>query len=352
MTDRKKVFIITNTLSHGGAQRVAVRLANELARSYDVFLIPFVREIIYPVSEQVTVLDLGSHMVVSRFWGRLSRPVSQIKGFLFFSRFRLKEKPVVTFSFLKRPDWLNALAAGGGKKVLSERNNPRRKERGYFLNACARFLLADRVIFQTETVRNMFPAAIRRKGIVIPNPIEVSCQAGSPSGHRIVAAGRLHPQKNFPLLIRAFAGFSPAHPEYTLHIYGEGDDLEELHALIDSLPIRDKVFLEGFRNDVQQAVRDAEMFVMSSDYEGMPNALLEAMMMGLPCISTDFEGVREFVGEEVCLLTPVGDVPALTEAMASLADDPEKRRDLASRGAAYARKYSLNNIIPLWEALL
>ena len=352
MTARKKVIIVTNTLSHGGAQRVAVRLANALAQRHDVILIPFVREIVYPVSDKVTVLVLASKMVVSHFWGPLSRPLSQIKGLLFFSRLRRKEKPAATFSFLQRPDWLNGLAWGGGKKVMSERNNPRMKEKGYFEDACSRFRMADRVVFQSETVRAMYPEEIRKKGIVIPNPISVSCRASAPDGHRIVAAGRLHPQKNFALLIRAFLRFLPDHPGYTLHIYGEGDDQAELQALIDGLALQDKVFLEGFRSDVHEAIRDAEFFVMSSDYEGMPNSLLEAMMMGLPCISTDFEGAREFIDTAACQLTPVGDETALAGAMAALADDPEKRRNLARRGEEFVQKYSLENIIPRWEALL
>lgn len=350
--ERRKIIIITNTLSHGGAQRVAVRLANALSLKHDVILVPFVREIVYPVSERVTVLVLGSKMVVSRFWGPLSRPVSQIKGLLFFSWFRLKEKPAATFSFLQRPDWVNGLAWGGGKKVMSERNNPRMKEKGYYEDACIRFRKADRVVFQSETVREMFPEDIRKKGVVIPNPVEVPCRATAPSGHRIVSAGRLHPQKDFPLLIRAFKRFAADHPDHTLHIYGEGDDQAELETYINGLSLQEKVFLEGFRDDVHQAIRDAEMFVMSSDYEGMPNSLLEALMMGLPCISTAFEGAEEFLDRDACLLTPVGDEAALAEAMAALADDPQRRGRLASRGSEFAQKYSLDNIVPLWEALL
>ena len=355
MTDRKKVFIITNTLSHGGAQRVAVRLANALSVRHEVWLVFFVRDITYPVADGVRLLDLGAAMKLRearRPFKFLSYQAARLRGFLYFSRIRLREKPDATISFLHKPDLLNLSAPGSGRKILSERNNPRKKEAGYFREACNRFRRADQVVFQSETVRNMFPEAIRNKGVVIPNPVEVNCPATVPAGHRIVAAGRLHPQKNFPLLIRAFSAFAAGHPGYTLHIYGEGDDYEELRTYIDSLPVRDSVFLEGFRSDVQEAIRDAEMFVMSSDYEGMPNALLEAMMMGLPCISTAFDGIREFVGEDACLLTPVGDEAALASAMSTLSDDPLKRRELARRGAEEAKKYSLDNIIPRWEALL
>ena len=84
-----------------------------------------------------------------------------------------------------------------------------------------------------------------------------------------------------------------------------------------------KVILEGFHADVHASIADAEQFVLSSDYEGMPNALLEAMMMGLPCISTQFEGATELIGDSgACLMTPKRDVEALAAAMSRLSDDP------------------------------
>ena len=229
------------------------------------------------------------------------------------------------------------------------------KDKVYFLNSRIMFTLADRVVFQSETVRNMFPEAIRRKGTVIPNPVEITCRATEPAGHKVAAVGRLHSQKNFPLLIRAFLLFSENHPEHTLHVYGEGDDIGKLRSLVHDLSLQEKVFFDGFQDDVHTAIRDAEMFVMSSDYEGMPNALLEALMMGLPCISTLFEGASEFFsgeGSEACLLTPVGDGQALSEAMSSLADDPVRRRNLARKGAEFAQKFSIDQVVPLWESIL
>ena len=114
-----------------------------------------------------------------------------------------------------------------------------------------------------------------------------------------------------------------------------------------------KVFLEGFRDDVHEAVSDAEQFVLSSDYEGTPNALLEAMMMGLPCISTDFEGVREMLGDsEACRLVPVGDELGLAEAMNAFADDEVLRRGYSERGMRLAEEYSLDIVIPRWRSLL
>lgn len=122
------------------------------------------------------------------------------------------------------------------------------------------------------------------------NPVEAERIPSQYRGERenvIVAAGRLAPQKNFSLLIKAFARFNKHHPEYTLRIYGEGELREELTNLTNSLQIAEKVELPGRSVSLLQEMNSAAMFVLTSDYEGMPNVLLEAMCMGMPVISTD-----------------------------------------------------------------
>lgn len=353
MPDRRKVVIITNSMANGGAQRVAVRLANALSSKYEVLFLPFSKERNYTLSEGVRLVDWGvPEMRVSGFWGPLSTVVSKLRGYVFFSRLRLKEKPVATVSFLRKPDWLNLFALGGGRKVVSERNNPVSKGRKYFRSARLALGLADTAVFQSETVRQYFPERIRRKGVVIPNPVAISCRATGGRG-KIVSVGRLHPQKNHALLIRAFSAFSRSHPGHTLHIYGEGELRPELKRLTEDLSLQDRVFLEGSSSDVHRDIRDAEMFVLSSDYEGMPNALLEAMMMGLPCITTSFPGAVEFFGGTgACMMTPTGDADALARAMSELSDDGALRSSLASRAESYAERYSYDRVIPLWEQVL
>ena len=126
-----------------------------------------------------------------------------------------------------------------------------------------------------------------------------------------------------------------------------------MEKLIASLSLGNKVFIEGFELDVHKCIADARMFVLSSDYEGMPNALLEAMMMGLPCVTTSFEGSDEFFsGTDSCLMVPLKDELALADAMSRLADDDEFRSTLSERGEAFAQRYSPEHIIPLWEEAL
>ena len=346
------LLIFTNYLRNGGAQRVAARLANALSEKYDVYMLLVENEVKYPLSDRVNVIELEPNVRTITYWTRKNVLKLRINRFLFFSRLCLRLRPVATLSFLNKQDWLNLFGIGGGKRILSERNNPRMKDPGYFREDCIKFFLADRVVFQSETVRQMFPRWIRRKGIVIPNPVDIACQAAYAGGKRIVSAGRLHPQKNQALMLRAFARFAANHPDYTLHLYGDGELQKELPRLAEELHIADKVFIEPFRADLHEAIRDARMFVLSSDYEGMPNALLEAMMMGLPCITTRFPGAEEILGTGACLMTPVGDEAALAAAMAALADDDPYREALASAGEAYAQRFSIDRVIPLWEQIL
>jgi glycosyltransferase involved in cell wall biosynthesis len=353
MNKKRKILIVTNSLHNGGAQRVAVRLANALAENNDVLFLPFSTEQAYTLTENVRFLDWGvGRMRKTGFFGPITILISKVWGVCYFSYIRLREKPEVTLSFLRKPDILNIFALGGGMKVLTERNNPLGKGEEYFKSSCRAFRKADKVVFQSNAIMNMFPETIRKKGVVIPNPVEATCKA-SPSSKRIVTVGRLHPQKNHELLIRSFAMFLNSHPDYTLHIYGNGDMAGVMDDYIKSLSLDGKVFLEGFKKDVHKAIADAEMFVMSSNHEGMPNALLEAMMMGLPCITTSFEGADEFFsGTGSCIMVPLRDEVALADAMSKLADDEVFRTSLAARGEEYARKYSFENIIPLWEKAL
>ena len=354
---RTILFLVSNMFG-GGAQRVLSRLADAFVQTDRVIILTSPTPESYPLSDKVEVRyleELGYWP--NPKWGRPGVAFYHLKRVLHFvrqvTRLKKQEKVDVTLSMLRLPNLLNALSGGGGYKVMSERNNPRKKGRFYYLNSSFSYHFADRVVFQTETVRDMFPRSVRRKGVVIPNPISVPCLAGE-AEKKIVTLGRLHPQKNHAMLIRAFASFSQTHPGYSLHIYGKDMDGLNLQAYVKKLSLEDKVFLEGFHDDVHERIADAEQFVLSSDYEGTPNALLEAMMMGLPCISTEFQGDREFFGErrDACLLTPIGDESSLSAAMSRLADDPDLRVSLSENARRFASSFSLDKTVPLWYKTL
>ena len=346
-----RILILISSLEGGGAERIATRVASALAEKHNVHIMPFSKASTnpYPLSGKVKVNNAGlfdlrkSSRIPYRYM------ISIFYAYAYLSIVRLFFRPDVTLSFLNKPNLLNAFAWGGGKKIMSERNNPRKKGEAHFLTACKAYNVADKIFFQSETVRDMFPEDIRRKGVIVPNPVEVSCKAEGRS-LRIVASGRLRPQKNFPLLIKAFSRFESSHPGHTLHIYGKDPQEKELRQLVRDLSLEGKVFLEGYVDDIHGAIKDAMMFVLSSDFEGMPNALLEAMMMGIPCVSTSFEGAEELFGDsDGCLFVPVGDEQALSHAMARLAVDEKLRKSLSERASRFADRFSTEKVIPLWE---
>lgn len=356
----KKVLIVIDTMYGGGAERVASRIANALSVDNEVVIFTRSTPDMYQLAENIKVLHFTFPPLLFTFrrrWARfLARPINHYYGYWYLIKLledlKRKEKPNVTLSMMKVASIMNAFSKGSGLKVLSERNNPSKKSFRYrrWSNLC--FRRADRVIFQTETIRNHYSSSIRKKGVVVPNPVLVDCQATGGS-KRIVTMGRLNPQKNHTMLIKAFALFSKEHPEHTLHIYGKDSGEENLNPLIESLSLTDKVFIEGFKNPVHPFIVDAEQFVLSSDYEGTPNALLEALMMGFPCITTAFEGTRELLGEDApCLVTPVGDEVALAGAMSRLADDSVLRETLSTRAVQFAHAFSMEKIVPKWRDVL
>ena len=162
----------------------------------------------------------------------------------------------------------------------------------------------------------------------------------------------MEPQKNRRLLIEAFSDIQKNHPEYTLHIYGEGSQENELKILIKELGINNAVTLHGNVSDVHRQIADAEMFVLSSDYEGLSNALLEAMMMGLPYITTDCAGAKEAVEDGVDgIIIPIRDRKKMAEAMERLISDADLRNRFSELAVKHSKQFEVRNVVTQWEQL-
>ena len=199
--------------------------------------------------------------------------------------------------------------------------------------------------------------SIQKKGVVIPNPINDQIPYFDVKEREkvIMSAGRLKPQKNYPLLIRAFAKFSASFPDYYLDIYGEGYLLEELVALADELGVKEKVRFKGFCSDIFPIMAKVGMFVMSSDYEGISNSMLEAIAIGTPTICTDCPvgGARQMIEDQVNgMLVPLGDVDALAAAMCKVAGDKEFAEMLGNNGKKIREKYPIEVIAEKWIGVM
>ena len=264
-------------------------------------------------------------------------------------RYYRKNRNCYIFSFCVRGTIFSVLAAAGipHRLLVSERNDPTRIT-GQRLRDWS-YRKAEKLILQTEDMRRCFAQDLQQKSAVIPNPIadDMPEPYRGERKKRIVSVGRLEPQKNHKLLLDAFAEFHKNYPEYELHIFGVGELDKDLRRQAGELGIGDRVVFRGFSSNVQQEIRDSAMFVLSSDYEGISNSMIEALAMGVPVISTDCPvgGSRMYIENGVSgLLTPVGDWKALAEAMLKIAGDSAFADGLSANGVKAAKRYGLKNI--------
>ena len=325
---QKKVLFIISSLTGGGAERVTINLSGELSKRYDVTIATLYSQTdAYAHDEKVKVIRYYD------FIAKLSPPVRKIiKGIaprlMWVNSIKRSLMPDVTISMLRVPNLVNALTRKGDYRIVSERADPSVIGRSYYMYAGLASSLADHTVFQSRRVQNMFPSRIREKSSVILNPVNVDVRATGRKSGRIVTAGRLTDQKNHAMLLRAFASFA-------------------------ALGLSEKVRIIDFCKDFHEQIRDAEMFVLSSDFEGLSNALLEAMMMGIPCISTDCAGSDEIIEDmKNGLLVPVGDEAALCRAMDKLVGDDDLRESIAEEGMRRSERFRTETVVKQWIELI
>jgi glycosyltransferase involved in cell wall biosynthesis len=241
------------------------------------------------------------------------------------------------------------------KIVVSERNNPKECPAGRIRQKMRdwAFSRADVCVFQTEEAMKMFPKSVQRKGVIIPNPINGNLPIPDTDVRekRIVAACRLHPQKNLPMLIKAFYYLQRDYPDYVLEIYGQGDERERLENMVRELNLEQSVLLPGFADDIHDKMLKAAMYVSSSNYEGISNSMLEAMGMGVPTVVTDCPvgGSRMMIKNGINgLLVPVGDAKAMYTAMKKVISDTDFSAKLSSEAIKVNDQYPLEKVSRRW----
>lgn len=241
--------------------------------------------------------------------------------------------------------------------IISERNDPNNFAGKKITKILYQHYMkkATGIVFQTHDVQKYYTGKINGISQIIYNPLILDNFPAIYNGvreKRIVNVGRLHYQKNQKLLIEAFAMICNKFPEYILEIYGEGELRMELYSLIKKLNLEKCVFLKGNRKDVLECERKAALFVLSSDFEGMPNALIEALALGLPVISTDCPcgGAHELIqDEENGLLVPVNNIEAMAHAIEELLSNPEKAKKYSEMAVKIRDKLDANKILCQWE---
>lgn len=355
----KELIIVTTALGNDGAERVLSELSSKwVEHGYKVCLLqtaPGYYGSSYTIDKRIKLLDVSakSHNKVIRY-------IKMIKGVVNVLN---QHKNATVISFLSPTIFVCGVASFfvNNKIIVSERNNPQKCPDKFYQRVLRdwAFCRANACVFQTTEALKMFPKKAQKNGVVILNPMNENLPDPF-SGERkkvIIAACRMHPQKNLPMMINAFAIFHQKHPEYKLEIYGRSDEKikAELEKLIAGLAIKNAVSLNEFCNDIHTKMLDATMYVSTSDYEGISNSMLEAMGMGVPIVVTDCPvgGARMVVqNEKNGMLVPVRDVKSFARAMCKIVEDPELSRNISLNAVQIKNRLPLEKIAQEWEAIL
>lgn len=342
-----KILTIIKHLNYGGAFKAFIWMSEALAtKGHDVTMLTYGKPR-YDYSPQkikwvqFDVEDKGVYKVVKAV------------------RAYIKENtPDVSISFLLDANIVNIIACIGlgTKSITCERNDPYKPHyyKLRFLKPLFRF--ADGAVHQLPKVQEFY-SMIPGETAVIPNPVKFKYEGKikpfKERNNEIVTLGRLKLfQKRHDILFKAFALFLNKHPEYILKIYGDGADELKEKELVRELGLSERIIFAGVTDDPLNSIKDSKIYAFTSDFEGIPNALIEGMSVGLPCVSTDCRpGGANLVlgGGEYGILVPKGDINGVAEAFSYLADHPDEADRIGLSGKKSLDRFSEDKIIDMWE---
>ena len=346
-----KITFVTNGLTSGGSERVLSLVANELCRrGHDVEILSYMDTVVfYELEPRIKVL----------FADREANSHSMMKKIIWIRKYVKKTKPNVVIAFLQRVYCLTIMSLlGTGIPVISsERNDPRYYNKFYKLLMHVFLPFTSHHIVQTQSIKEYFPKRIQQKTTIIPNPVNediynINCE-GIEKKNLIVNVGRMTNQKNQMMLIDAFNKILPQFPDYQLVIYGDGPMREKLEEHISELSLKDKVLLPGRCETIFERMGEAKLFCLSSNFEGMSNALIEAICLGLPIVTTDVSGVKELIQDgQNGYVVNKGDVDGYASAMRRLLLDEKQMSLFAESNKNRANDFRIKSIINRWESVI
>lgn len=348
-----------NKINGGGAERVMSVLVNELsARGHQVHLVTdYTSTNEYTISPNVTRSSMDGEFNKGNRGNVIVRTVRRISV---LRKICITEQADIVISFMREASYKAIMATAflKTKNMISVRIDPASAYHTKLQAFMAKFFYskAEACVFQTEKALKWYPQRIQKHARVIINPIDDKFYAyEEPNDRRkeIVSCGRLSTQKRFDILIDAFAKVLPNHPEFRLTIYGEGEQRANLEKKIAEYGIESSVSLPGRNQDIAAAIHDSYTFVLSSDFEGLPNGLMEAMAMGLPVIATDCKGggARVVVQNEMHgLLVPTGNVEQMAAALERYMDKEEFAFQMGAKARNTAERFKTKAVVDQWEA--
>ena len=372
-----RITFLLASLGSGGAERVVSLLANKMVeRGHQVEIICLkFNDVYYQTDSRVKVtlaMEQTQNRLTEVYWLR---------------KYLKKQNPDVVIPFTEGVYCFTILSLlGTGIPIIaSERLDPAAMSKTRKILKRLLLPFADWLVVQTQSIKEYFPESIQKKTSIIYNPVndevfhqiengELKIENGerykSPDGlqvqganaassvqssklNRIISVGRLFPQKNQEMMIRAFAKVADEFPDWQLVIFGEGPLRAELESLVSSFKLQDRVLLPGRTEHVIEELRKSKIFCMSSDYEGMSNAMIEAICVGLPIISTKVSGTDELIQDgENGLLVEIGNEKILRGCMSNLMLSPTFREDMTSQNMKLSYLFNIDYIVEKWLNLI
>jgi glycosyltransferase involved in cell wall biosynthesis len=356
------VIFVISSLAAGGAQKVLSFLANHWAqRGWHVTILAFsgTSDVpFFPLDPSVRYVPLGlvgeSSNIVEGAWNNVRR-ILRLRDAI------RHHAPKVVIAFMDQENMLTTLAVQGlaVPVIVSVRIDPMLSPMGalWGLLRDQVYPLTDHVVVPTSRIGEAFSSRIQRKVTVIPNPVfppDVIYPRQASITRTIIAVGRLTRQKGFDVLMHAFARLTDRYPDWRLNILGDGPLRAELERLRVELNLTELVKLQGESKNIHNHLAQADLFVLSSRYEGFPNALCEAMASGLAVVATDCRtGPREIIEDRVNgLLATPDDIASLAECMDRLMSDDVERKRLGASAKSISERFHPLKIAEMWDSLI
>lgn len=353
----KKICFLTNTMGYGGATKIMIEIANflSLQSEFAVSIMTYDKDpFFYKVNDNIEIVyvtktkcNIPKIRLLTQL--RLINKALKKKSYDLIIAFTNTDKLFAVFSSLLKKQ----------KVMLSERQDPYnyvpRKKHIMWL----RYILSDACVFQTEGAMNYFPNIVRKKSIVIPNFIDISDDLKNSEVKKektIAFSARFElKQKRQDVMVKAFKLVHDRFPDWKLIFYGDGPDQDIVEQLSSKLDLEESIIFYGKTSNVLSKVKSSSIFALSSDYEGIPNVVLEAMAIGMPVVSTDCSpgGARLLIKNGINgLLVPTNSPEKLASAIINLITD----NDLSDRCGQCAKevneKFSPERILPMWKEFI
>lgn len=350
----KRIVIVTTTLEAGGLEKMVSCIGNYYSdKRWDVTIVCLMNET-KEVFYELNNIDVLFFNYNSKFSNIRYTP----KWIKYLRSVFVDKKPDIVLAMTLK---IAALCSVAKKRepfrlVMREISDPKSKSRSRLFDLLLFRLCKkiDGIIFQTKWEKKCYPKYLQKKGEVIPNPCEVQELERTISDERIVTMGRLlNEQKRHDVLIKAFDLLKEKRPNSSLEIYGDGPDLKYDKELVEKLGLTNRVSFVNAVKDVHSRIINAGCFVLTSDYEGLSNALLEALLLGIPCISTNWPGVEDVLTDGVNGYLVKRDNPAeLSEKILLLLGNSDTAQSFSLNAKSQKKVYSYKSILSKYARVI